>query len=74
MCCGTAQNSYQTIASAKLLFADGTELDTGCEKSKAEFAKTHGKLLQDLSELSHLTRHNTVLAERIRKLATVLTP
>ncbi|MGL6012384.1 MAG: FAD-binding oxidoreductase, partial [Shewanella oncorhynchi] len=24
MCCGTAQNSYQTIASAKLLFADGT--------------------------------------------------
>lgn len=44
MCCGTAQKQLpNSIASAKLLFADGTELDTGCEKSKAEFAKTHGK-------------------------------
>ena len=39
MCCGTAQNSYQTIASAKLLFADGSELDTGCATSKAAFTK-----------------------------------
>ncbi|AUD61150.1 FAD-linked oxidase [Shewanella sp. Pdp11] len=67
MCCGTAQNSYQTIASAKLLFVDGTELDTGCEKSKAEFAKTHGKLLDAIKELSHMTRHNALLADRIRK-------
>ncbi|HSG61735.1 MAG TPA: FAD-binding oxidoreductase, partial [Pseudomonadales bacterium] len=67
MCCGTAQNSYQTIASAKLLFADGTELDTGCDQSKAAFAQSHGKMLDALAELSHITRHNSVLADRIRK-------
>ncbi|MCE9677704.1 FAD-binding oxidoreductase [Shewanella sp. AS1] len=67
MCCGTAQNSYQTIASAKLLFADGTELDTGCEKSKAAFAKSHKELLDQLTELGQLTRNNDVLANRIRK-------
>lgn len=67
MCCGTAQNSYQTIASAKLLFADGTELDTGCETSKAAFSQSHSQLLQDLSELAQLTVNNTTLAARIRK-------
>ena len=67
MCCGTAQNSYQTIASAKLLFADGTELNTGCDKSKAAFAKSHGELLDSLTALAKLTRSNDVLTQRIRK-------
>ncbi|WP_088210589.1 FAD-binding and (Fe-S)-binding domain-containing protein [Shewanella sp. Shew256] len=67
MCCGTAQNSYQTIASAKLLFADGTELNTGCDKSKAAFTQSHGELLDSLASLAKLTRSNEVLAQRIRK-------
>ncbi|MFB2648029.1 FAD-binding and (Fe-S)-binding domain-containing protein [Shewanella mangrovisoli] len=67
MCCGTAQNSYQTIASAKLLFADGTELNTGCDKSKAAFTQSHGDLLDSLASLAKLTRSNEVLAQRIRK-------
>ncbi|ABN60871.1 FAD-binding and (Fe-S)-binding domain-containing protein [Shewanella baltica] len=67
MCCGTAQNSYQTIASVKLLFADGTELDTGCDKSKAAFTQSHGELLDSLTALAKLTRSNEVLAQRIRK-------
>ncbi len=67
MCCGTAQNSYQTIASAKLLFADGTELNTGCDKSKAVFTQSHGELLDSLASLAKLTRSNEVLAQRIRK-------
>ncbi|MGI2138972.1 FAD-binding and (Fe-S)-binding domain-containing protein [Shewanella baltica] len=67
MCCGTAQNSYQTIASVKLLFADGTELDTGCDKSKAAFTQSHGELLDSLTALAKLTRGNEVLAQRIRK-------
>src|SRR6266568_9436886 len=28
MCCGTTQNSYRTLESLKLVFADGTRLDT----------------------------------------------
>ncbi|WP_095499958.1 FAD-binding and (Fe-S)-binding domain-containing protein [Paraferrimonas haliotis] len=67
MCCGTHQNSYQTIASCKIVFADGTELDTGCEKSKAAFSESHPQLLSDLVELAKLTKNNQVLADRIRK-------
>ncbi len=67
MCCGTAQNSYQTIASTKLLFADGTELDTGCKKSKVAFSKSHGQMLEQVHELAHKTRHNLALSEKIRK-------
>ncbi|MCG9713433.1 FAD-binding oxidoreductase [Shewanella insulae] len=67
MCCGTAQNSYQTIASAKLLFADGTRLDTGCERSKEAFRESHQQLLGELTDLAKLTASNPVLADRIRK-------
>lgn len=67
MCCGTAQNSYQTILSAKLLFADGTELDTGCDASKTAFAKSHSQMLQQLCDLAQMAKANTALAERIRQ-------
>ena len=43
MCCGISQNSYKTLKSMKLIFADGTKLDTACETSKNEFRKTHGE-------------------------------
>ena len=29
MCCGTAQNSYRTLHSMKLILADGSKVDTG---------------------------------------------
>ncbi|WP_434940419.1 FAD-binding and (Fe-S)-binding domain-containing protein [Shewanella sp. HL-SH8] len=67
MCCGTAQNSYQTISSVKLLFADGTELDTGCEQSKSAFALSHPGILEALSSLAKMTQNNSALAARIRK-------
>lgn len=51
MCCGTAQNSYQTISSVKLLLADGTELDTGSEESKEAFRQSHPELLKALADL-----------------------
>ncbi|WP_296401618.1 FAD-binding oxidoreductase [Zoogloea sp.] len=35
MCCGTAQNSYNTLASIRVLLADGTLLDTGDSASVA---------------------------------------
>lgn len=67
MCCGTAQNSYQTISSARLLFADGAELDTGCDKSKAAFKQSHAQLLDSVTALAQLVRTDEVLAQRIRK-------
>ncbi|GLP97112.1 FAD-binding and (Fe-S)-binding domain-containing protein [Paraferrimonas sedimenticola] len=67
MCCGTHQNSYQTISSAKLVFADGTELDTGCDKSREAFRQTHGELLSGLEDLAKLAKGNQELSQRIRK-------
>jgi D-lactate dehydrogenase len=34
MCCGTAQNSYQTIADIRIVLNDGTILDTANDESK----------------------------------------
>ncbi|MGB3383467.1 MAG: FAD-binding and (Fe-S)-binding domain-containing protein [Marinomonas sp.] len=65
MCCGTAQNSYNTIQSARILLADGTLLDTADEASKASFAQTHAHLLETLAELGEKTRSNTALADKI---------
>ncbi len=67
MCCGTAQNSYQTISSVKLLLADGTELDTGSEESKDAFRQSHPELLKALADLGAMARGNETLAARIRK-------
>jgi D-lactate dehydrogenase len=41
MCCGTAQNTYQTIKSLRLVLADGTVLDTGDAASVAAFRQSH---------------------------------
>ncbi|MCF1439524.1 MAG: FAD-binding oxidoreductase, partial [Shewanella sp.] len=66
MCCGTTQNSYQTIQSARLLFADDTELDTGSNTSRDAFRQSHPQLLQALEQLAHETRANPQLSARIR--------
>ena len=66
MCCGTAQNSYNTISSVRLLFADGTHLDTGDEASRAAFARSHGALLEALQALARRAQANEALAARIR--------
>ncbi|RNF51629.1 FAD-binding oxidoreductase [Marinomonas hwangdonensis] len=66
MCCGTAQNSYHTIQNARLIFADGTLLDTADEASRAAFRERHGDLLNTLTRLSQDVMANTALADKIR--------
>ena len=67
MCCGTTDNTYKTIVSARFIFSDGTLLDTGNFRSRAAFAKTHGKLLDGLSDLHKRVMSDEVLVERIRR-------
>jgi D-lactate dehydrogenase len=67
MCCGTARNSYQTVAGIRLVFADGTLLDTSDNSSKKEFSESHSELLASLSALSQKVKASNPLAERIRK-------
>lgn len=67
MCCGVSQNSYKTLKSMKLIFSDGTHLDTADENSKEEFAKTHKEFLQSLKMYAQDVKANKQLNEKIRK-------
>jgi FAD/FMN-containing dehydrogenases len=67
MCCGTAQNSYRTLASMRIILADGTLLDTGDAQSRADFAESHPAFLRDVAEMGEQTRADGALADRIRR-------
>ena len=66
MCCGTAQNSYRTLESLRVVLADGSVLDTGDAASRTAFAQARPDLLQGLAALVAEVRADAVLAERIR--------
>ncbi|TRX74138.1 FAD-binding and (Fe-S)-binding domain-containing protein [Pseudomonas mangiferae] len=66
MCCGTAQNTYHTLAGMRLLLADGTLLDTEDRASVTAFRARHGALLAQLAALGRQTRADEALAQRIR--------
>ena len=67
MCCGISQNSYKTLKSMKLIFADGVKLDTGCQESKDAFRKTHGDFLKELKNFSNDTKNNEELRAKIER-------
>jgi len=66
MCCGTSQNSYKTVAGMRIVFADGSVLDTKDPLSKEIFRKSHTSLLSDIELLASSAKNNKILAERIR--------
>ena len=66
MCCGTADNSYQTVAGMKIIFFDGTVLDTSDSQSKTEFQQKHPDMIRELTELGQSVKANILLTERIR--------
>jgi D-lactate dehydrogenase len=66
MCCGTAQNSYRTLASMRIILGDGALLDTADARSREKFKSTHAEMVSHLEELSKGVRSNRVLAARIR--------
>nr|WP_067298389.1 FAD-binding and (Fe-S)-binding domain-containing protein [Marinobacterium profundum] len=66
MCCGTAQNSYNTVRDIRIILADGTLLDTADDENVRSFRQTHRELLDKLETLADDTRANHKLAEKIR--------
>jgi len=66
MCCGTAQNSYQTLAGIRVVLADGTVLDTRDPASRAAFLAGNGELARGLDALGRTARGDEALAARIR--------
>ncbi|MDH3253039.1 MAG: FAD-binding oxidoreductase, partial [Ignavibacteria bacterium] len=66
MCCGTAQNSYRTLASMRIIFRDGTILDTGDETSRNQFLDSHRVFAGRVAGLASRVKANPLLADRIR--------
>jgi D-lactate dehydrogenase len=67
MCCGTSDNSYQTMMSMRLILADGTLVDTGNPDSVTAFRASHADLLGKLDGMGKHVRGDDTLRERIRR-------
>lgn len=67
MCCGTALNSYKTIADIRIVLYDGTVLDTSDEESKKAFKAKHPGIIKEIEQLRDDIKSDTVLNERIRR-------
>ncbi len=67
MCCGTAQNSYRTVRSVRVVLADGTVLDSGDLQSVEAFKDRRKDVVDGLAEIRQAILANPVLADRIRR-------
>ncbi|MDO5579884.1 MAG: FAD-binding and (Fe-S)-binding domain-containing protein [Planctomycetia bacterium] len=67
MNCGTHANSDKVILSVKIVFADGSFLDTGNEISRRQFLKNHPKFIADLESIRQEVCADPDLVARIRK-------
>ena len=66
MNCGVHANSDRMMVSARIILTDGTVLDTGDEKSKEAFRKSHPEFLKKIEDLRDKVRADEALALRIR--------
>ncbi|MFV0438842.1 MAG: FAD-binding and (Fe-S)-binding domain-containing protein [Desulfopila sp.] len=66
MCCGTSQNSYRTLSSLRIVFQDGTLLDSGDAKSREQFRQKRADIHDGVAELAREVRGNAALSRRIR--------
>lgn len=67
MCCGVAQNSYQTLKSLRVILSDGTVLDTSDESSVAAFLDSHAHIIEALRGLRSEILADEVLRGRISR-------
>lgn len=66
MSCGTHANSDRTLLAARIVFADGTILDTDDQTSRLKFIETHSDFIRKIEELRNEVRADKELVERIR--------
>jgi len=66
MCCGVAQNSYQTLDSMRIILIDGSVVDTADPRSRQSFREVHGDILNGLSDLRSQVLADQALVARIR--------
>lgn len=66
MSCGTHANSDRELESVRMVFADGTVLDTGDEASREAFRASHPDFIKGIEELRDEILADKDLSERIR--------
>ena len=66
MSCGTWANSDRMLLSARIVFADGTMLDTADAKSREAFAGSHHEMLSQIEQLRDEVLSDAELTDRIR--------
>lgn len=66
MSCGTHANSDRTLIDARIVFVDGTVLDTADPQSRNQFANTHAEMLTQIEMLRDEVLSDPELTERIR--------
>lgn len=71
MCCGTTDNSYNTLDSAVFVLPSGTVVDTGSPNADADLRRAEPALYAGLEALRDRIRSNTDSVERIRALYSI---
>jgi len=65
MSCGIHANSYATIESARIVFSDGSLLDTSDEQSQEDFRKTKPGLIDKIEKLKSGIRSDSSLKDLV---------
>jgi D-lactate dehydrogenase len=67
MCCGVAQNTYHTLKDMRIVFVDGTVLDTSDKASREAFLKSHKSLVDGVVALASRVQADKELSALITK-------
>jgi D-lactate dehydrogenase len=67
MNCGTHHNSYQLIDSARIIFADGSILDTASKQSRQVFKKHHPEIIKGIEAIRDEIMADKELVSRIKR-------
>lgn len=67
MCCGTADNSYKTVEDLKIIFDDGTILDTSDPTSRMKFLQHKSELVRQLELIRDEIKADPELTSMIKK-------
>ncbi|MCM2256884.1 MAG: FAD-binding oxidoreductase [Vicinamibacteria bacterium] len=67
MCCGTAENAYQTLDAVRVVLADGTALDTAAPEADAALRAARPDVHEGLRELRARLRADAAQSARLRK-------
>lgn len=67
MCCGIDENSYKTLESIRIVFHDGSILDTGDNDSIVAFKQSHEILINKINKLLVRVRSDESLYAKIKR-------